>query len=142
MAAHVRALSSASACFECFGARGFALGGGDEVSLDSERGERVVRGLLGDGDRESGEGEGSGDSSVDATHLLMASVDIDVVGMKAVPQTPQGPRRLTCVFYELSTKYSSSAANTLKLYHHVPGSGCLLDIWQQTWERHERREGG
>ena len=25
-----------SACFECFGARGFALGGGDEVSLDSE----------------------------------------------------------------------------------------------------------
>ena len=41
-----------SACFECFGARGFALGGGDEVSLDSERGEHVVRGLLGDGDRE------------------------------------------------------------------------------------------
>ena len=50
------------ACFECFGARGFALGGGDEVSLDSERGEHVVRGLLGDGDRESGEGEGGGDS--------------------------------------------------------------------------------
>ena len=38
-----------SACFECFGARGFALGGGDEVSLDSEHGERVVRGVLGDG---------------------------------------------------------------------------------------------
>ena len=41
-----------SACFECFGARGFAIGGGNEVSLDSERGECVVRGLLGDGDRE------------------------------------------------------------------------------------------
>ena len=50
------------ACFECFGARGFALGGGDEVSLDSERGEHVVRGLLGDEDREKGEGEGGGDS--------------------------------------------------------------------------------
>ena len=32
-----------SACFECFGAC-------DEVSLDSEHGECVVRGLLGDGD--------------------------------------------------------------------------------------------
>ena len=41
-----------SVCFNGFGARGFALGGGDEVSLDSERGECVVRGLLGDGDRE------------------------------------------------------------------------------------------
>ena len=30
--------------------------------------------------------------SVDATHLLMAREDSDVVGMKAVPQTPQGPR--------------------------------------------------
>ena len=39
-----------SACFECLGARGFALGGGDEVSLDSEHGGYVVRGLLGDGD--------------------------------------------------------------------------------------------
>ena len=39
-------------CNECFGARGFALGGGDEVFLDSERRERAVRGLLGDGDRE------------------------------------------------------------------------------------------
>ena len=29
--------------------------------------------------------------SVDATHLLMASEISDVVGMKAVPQTPQGP---------------------------------------------------
>ena len=26
-----------------------------------------------------------------ATHLLMASEDSDVVGMKALPQTPQGP---------------------------------------------------
>ena len=41
-----------SACLECFGARGFALEGSDEVSLDSERGECVVRGLLSDGDRE------------------------------------------------------------------------------------------
>ena len=32
--------------------------------------------------------------SVDATHLLMASEDSDVVGMKAVPQTPQGPRAM------------------------------------------------
>ena len=40
--------------------------------------------------------------SLDTTHLLMASEDSDVVGMKAVPQTPQGPRRLTCVFYEQS----------------------------------------
>ena len=39
-----------SASFECSGARGFALGGGDEESLDSER-----RGLLGDGDRKRGE---------------------------------------------------------------------------------------
>ena len=29
--------------------------------------------------------------SVDAAHLLMASEESDVVGMKAVPQTPQGP---------------------------------------------------
>ena len=79
--------------------------------------------------------------SVDATHLLMASKDSDVVGMKAAPQTPQGPRGLTCVFYEQSAKYSSSAANTLKLYHHIPGSGCPFDIWQQTWKRHERKEG-
>ena len=32
------------------------------MSLDSERGEHVVRGLLGDEDREKGEGEGGGDS--------------------------------------------------------------------------------
>ena len=80
--------------------------------------------------------------SVDTTHLLMASEDSDVVGMKAVPQTPQGPRRLTCVFYELSAKYSSSVADTLELYGHIPGSGCPFDIWQQTWERHKRKEGG
>ena len=59
--------------------------------------------------------------SVDATHLLMASEESDVVGMKAVPQTPQGPRRLTCVFYEQSAKYSISAADT-QLYDHIPGS--------------------
>ena len=29
--------------------------------------------------------------SMDATHLLMASEEGDVVGMKAAPQTPQGP---------------------------------------------------
>ena len=80
--------------------------------------------------------------NVDTTHLLMASEDSDVVGMKAIPQTPQGPRRLTCVFYEQSAKYGSSAADTLELYDHIPGSGCLFDIWQQTSERHERKEGG
>ena len=32
--------------------------------------------------------------SVDATHLLMASEISDVVGMKAVPQIPQGPRAM------------------------------------------------
>ena len=32
--------------------------------------------------------------SVDATHLLMASENTDVVGMKAVPQTPQSPRAM------------------------------------------------
>ena len=32
--------------------------------------------------------------SVDAPHLLMASEVGDVVGMKAVPQTPQGPRAM------------------------------------------------
>ena len=80
--------------------------------------------------------------SVDATRLLMASEDSDVVGMKAIPQTPQGSRILTCVFYEQSAKYNNSAADTLKLYGHILGSGCLFDIWQQTWERHERREGG
>ena len=79
--------------------------------------------------------------SVHTTHLLMVSEDSDVVGMKAVPQTPQGPRRLTCVFYKQSAKYSSSAADTLELYDNIPGS-CPFDIWQQTWERHERKEGG
>ena len=59
--------------------------------------------------------------SVDATHLLMASEDSDVVGMKAVPQTPQCPRGLTCVCYEQSAKYNSSAVDTTKLYHHIPG---------------------
>ena len=80
--------------------------------------------------------------SVDTTHLLMASEDSDVVGMKAVPQTPQGPWGLTCVFYEQSAKYSSSAADTLELCDHIPGLGCPFDIWQRTWERHERKEGG
>ena len=32
--------------------------------------------------------------SVDATHLLMAREISDVVGMKVVPQTPQGPRAM------------------------------------------------
>ena len=32
--------------------------------------------------------------SIDTTHLLMASEDSDVVGMKAVPQTRQGPRAM------------------------------------------------
>ena len=32
--------------------------------------------------------------SVGTTHLLMASEDSDVVGMKAIPQTPQGPRAM------------------------------------------------
>ena len=80
--------------------------------------------------------------SVDTTHLLMASEDSDVVGMNAAPQTPQGPRRLTCVLYEQSAKYSSSAADTLELYDHTLGPGCPFDIWQQTWERHESKEGG
>ena len=44
---------------------------------------------------------------VDTTHFLVASEDSNVVGMKAVPQTPQGPRRLTGVFYEQSAKYST-----------------------------------
>ena len=83
-----------SACFECFGARGFALGGGDEVSCDSERGECVVRGLLGDGTVNRVKGRAVVILSVDATHLLMASEISDVVGMKAVPQTPQGPRAM------------------------------------------------
>ena len=81
--------------------------------------------------------------SVAVKHLSMASGsgECDVVGTKAVPQTPQGPRGLTCVFYKRSTKYSSSAADTLKLYHHIPGSGCPFDIWQQTWVRHEHIQG-
>ena len=33
-------LLAVSACFECFGARGFALRGGDEESLDLEYGKR------------------------------------------------------------------------------------------------------
>ena len=32
--------------------------------------------------------------SMDATHLLMASETSGVVQMKAVPQTPQGPRAM------------------------------------------------
>ena len=51
-----------SACFKCFVARGFAVGGSDKVSLDFERGEPVVHGFLGDGDRNKGEGDGGGDS--------------------------------------------------------------------------------
>ena len=74
---------------------------------------------------------------VGAKHLSMASEESDVVGTKAVPQTPQGPRGLTCVFYKHSTKYSSTTTDTLKLYRHIPGSGCPFDIWQQTWVRHE-----
>ena len=31
---------------------------------------------------------------VDATHLLMASEVSDVVGMEALPQTPEGPRAM------------------------------------------------
>ena len=58
--------------------------------------------------------------SVDTTHLLMESEECDVVGMKAVRQTPQGPRTLTCVFYEQSAKHTSSAADTLELYDHMP----------------------
>ena len=73
------------------------------------------------------------------TQLLMASEDNDVVGMKAVPKTPQGPRRLTCVLYEQSAKYSSSAADTLELNDHRPGSRDPFEIWQQTWERHEHK---
>ena len=65
--------------------------------------------------------------SLDTTHLLMASEDSDVVGMKAVPQTPQGLRRLTCVFYEQSAKYSSSAADTLELYRLYPPRGGRKD---------------
>ena len=38
--------------------------------------------------------------TVDTTHLLMVSEDSDVLGMKAVPQPSQGPRGLTCVFYD------------------------------------------
>ena len=83
-----------SACFEYFGARGLALGGGDEVSLDSERGECVVRGLLGDGDHKKGKGEGGGDSERGRDTLVMATEISDVVGIKAVPQTPQGPRAM------------------------------------------------
>ena len=88
-------------------------------------------------------GRAVGIPSVAVKHLSMASGsgECDVVGTKAVPQTPQGPRGLTCVFYKRSTKYSSSAADTLKLYHHIPGSGCPFDIWQQTWVRHEHIQG-
>ena len=27
------------------------------------------------------------------------------------------------------------------MYHHIPGSGCPFDIWQQTWVRHEHIQG-
>ena len=83
-----------SACFECFGARGFAFGGGDEVSVDSERGAAlsVVSWVMGTANRVKGRALVI--LSVDATHLLMASEISDVVGMKAVPQTPQGLRAM------------------------------------------------
>ena len=80
--------------------------------------------------------------TMDTTNLLMASENSDVVSMKAVPQTPEGPRGLTCLFYKQSAKYSSSAADTLELYDHIPGSGSPFDIWVQAWERHECKEGG
>ena len=64
------------------------------MSLDSERGECVVRGLLGDGTANRVKGRAVVILSVDATHLLMASEVSDVVGMKVVPQTPQGPRAM------------------------------------------------
>ena len=35
--------------------------------------------------------------SMDATHLLMASEDSDVVGMMAIPRICQGPQGLTCI---------------------------------------------
>ena len=145
MASHVCSVSWASTCFKCFGARGFTLGRSDRVSLDSKHGERVVRGLLGDAvmETENGmNGRAVVSLSVGATHLSMASENSDVVGTKAVPQTPQRAQGLACVFHEHSTKYSSSAAHTLKLYHHIPGLRCPLDIWQQTWERHERIQRG
>ena len=50
----------------------------------------VVSWVMGTANR--GKGRAAVILSVDATHLLMASEVSDVVGMKAVPQTPQGPR--------------------------------------------------
>ena len=50
-----------SASFECFGAHGFALVGGDEVSLDSERGDAlsVVSWVMGTANRVKGIGIGT-----------------------------------------------------------------------------------
>ena len=64
------------------------------MSLDSEHGECVVRGLLVMGTANRVKGRAVVILSVDATHLLMASEVSDVVGMKVVPQTPQGPRAM------------------------------------------------
>ena len=64
------------------------------MSLDSERGNAlsVVSWVMGTANRVKGRAVVI--LNVDATHLLMASEISDVVGMKAVPQTPQGPRAM------------------------------------------------
>ena len=63
-----------SACFECYGARGFALGGSDEVSLDSERGAAlsVVSWVMGTANRVKGRAVVI--LSVDATHSASVSM--------------------------------------------------------------------
>jgi hypothetical protein len=94
-----------SACFECFGARGFALGGGDEVSLTRTARKRlsVVSWVMGTANRVKGRAVVI--LSVDATHFLMASEDSDVVGMKAVQQTPQG---LRAMYGDITPAFSGS----------------------------------
>ena len=64
------------------------------MSLDSERGAALSVACCVMGTANRLKGRAVVILSMDATHLLMAREISDVVGMKAVPQTPQGPRAM------------------------------------------------
>ena len=82
-----------SACFECFGRCPWLRSWKRmrcPLTPSAGNGLSVVSWVMGTANRVKGRAVVS--LSADATHLLMASEISDVVGMKAVPQTPQRPR--------------------------------------------------
>ena len=80
-----------SACFECFGARGFALGGGDEVSLTRSTGNAlsVVSWVMGTANRVKGRAVVI--LSVDATHLSPQLLKVRGLCMATSPLPSRGP---------------------------------------------------